>query len=261
MRDQRPALAGPVRVACVGGLDPGGQAGLAADVQMGAQLGALILPVCAARTWQSDAQFGGAVATLPDELQQVLACLPPTQAVKTGMLGNLASAAALLNWLKMQSVDVVVDPIAWSSSKGWLWQQDDPAAVRAWLVGSLLPRASAVTPNWPELAWLVGLGDGQSQPLRTLQDASDAAARLPCPVVLKGGHAPEPALVGVDWLLQGQTALQLPPHPGWTGNRRGTGCRFATALAVGLARGQSLSDAAAAAGQAVAETVTRGPAG
>lgn len=259
MRDQRPAPATYVRVACVGGLDPGGQAGLAADVQMGTQLGALILPVCAARTWQSDARFAGAAATEPAELQQVLACLPAANALKTGMLGSLSTAQALVDWLRDQTLVTVVDPIAWSSSKGWLWQQDPPDAVRSWLVGALLPLAAAVTPNWPELAWLAGMGDGQHQPLRTLQDARDAAARLPCPVVLKGGHAPDAALLGVDWLIHNDAAVQLPPHPGWTGNRRGTGCRFATALAVGLAQGQRLHDAAASAGQAVAAAVRNGP--
>lgn len=255
MRDQRPALAHRLQIACVGGLDPGGQAGLAADIQQCARLDALALPVCAARTWQSDHYFGGAVAAGPDELRAVLASLPAVHAVKTGMLASLATAKALLAWLQTQPVPLVVDPIAWSSSKGWMWPAEPPTQVRDWLCSALLPSASVVTPNWPELAWLAGRGDGQSDALGTLEAAIEAAQQLPCPVVLKGGHAPEAALLGVDWLIDANGAVQLPRHPSWTGARRGTGCRFATALAVGLARGESVYEAAALAGQSVAAAV------
>lgn len=258
MRESRPMSSAPQRILCVGGLDPGGQAGLAADLTMCDRLGAVGLPVCAARTWQSDASFGGAALTSADELAAVFRLLPPPVAIKTGMLGSPEAGEALLTWLGGRTLPLVVDPIGWSSSGGWLWPGYPPERVRRWLLERLLPQATAVTPNWPELAWLCGVGDGRSQPFADLDAAASAAQGLPCRVVLKGGHAPA-AWLGHDVLLSGGSFQPLPSHPLWQGTRRGTGCRFATALAVGLGGGASLFEAAAKAGAAVAAAVSELP--
>ena len=92
-----------------------------------------------------------------------------------------------------------------------------------------------LTPNVSELAWLCG----QAALPQSVQAVRELAATL-CAlgfaaVVVKGGHLPG---VPVDLLVQPHRVLQ------WTGTRlprrvtqRGTGCRFASTLATGLARG------------------------
>ena len=112
----------------------------------------------------------------------------------------------------------------------------------------LLPHARVVTPNWPELAWLVGM------PLATRSEAEAALRLLPCAAVLKGGHAPD-GMRGVDLVWNGQATVELQPLEFWRKSPRGTGCRFATALGIELARGKSLLDSASAAKATVAQLV------
>lgn len=240
-----------IAVAVIGGLDPGGQAGLAADLAMGQRLGARVLPVCAARTAQSDNVWHGAWLASASELAAALACLPMVQVAKTGMLGSTELGNVLLDWLRPLQLPLVVDPLARTSSGGWLWPTETPALVRDWLLTTLLPAATVVTPNWLELAWLSGQTPAE---LATLDAALAAAQQLPCAVVLKGGHAPPP-WHGRDWVVSQGQVVALPDHPRWQGERRGTGCRFATALAVHLAVGQDLPTAAAQAGADVAAAV------
>jgi len=248
------SVAKRVTVAVIGGLDPGGQAGLAADLAMGQRLGARLLPVCAARTAQSDRAWHGAWLASAPELTASLACLPVVHAVKTGMLGSTELGSVLLEWLRPLQVPLVVDPLARTSSGGWLWPTESPEAVRQWMRTTLLPAATVATPNWLELAWLSGQAPAE---LATLDAALAAAQRLPCAVVLKGGHAPAP-WHGRDWVVNQQQVVALPDHPRWEGEHRGTGCRFATALAVRLARGEALATAAAHAGADVAAAVLAG---
>jgi hydroxymethylpyrimidine/phosphomethylpyrimidine kinase len=175
-------------------------------------------------------------------------------AVKTGMLGSTELGTVLLDWLRPLRVPLVVDPLAKTSSGGWLWPTESPEQVRHWILTALLPAATVATPNWLELAWLSGRAPAD---LATLDAALAAAQQLPCAVVLKGGHAPSP-WHGRDWVVNQGQVVALPDHPRWQGERRGTGCRFATALAIGLAAGEDLPTAAAHAGAAVAAAVTAG---
>jgi len=245
-------------VVCWGGLDPGAQAGLAADLEAAHGLGAQARLVLTARTAQADGRWIQAWAVADDEVRTVSAGLdlPAHFAVKTGMLATLANLRQCLAFCRTHSASpLVVDPLWQSSSGGWLWLDPLPE-VRAALLHELLPIASVVTPNWLELQWLAG------STLSDLGQVGKALAALPCPAVLKGGHAPD-ALRGIDWVWDGSTLTPIAPDKTWlqaAGRRqgvRGTGCRFATALAVGLANGQTLLQATAAAKTAVAAYALR----
>lgn len=242
------ATASTVTLVACGGLDPGGRAGLAADLQVAWLRGVRALPVLTARTAQNDHRFLSAWPTPPAELAAVLdgLALPPGPVVvKTGMLGSLANAQLVRDWALRHGLPLVLDPVCASTSGGALWQES-PAEVRAWLWRGLLPHATCVTPNWPELAWLC------DEPIDTLEAALAAQQRLPCPSVLKGGHATEGGR-GVDRVWDGTHLTELAPAPGWPGPRRGTGCRYASALAIAWAQGAALADAAA---QAKADVLT-----
>ncbi|MFZ4578572.1 MAG: bifunctional hydroxymethylpyrimidine kinase/phosphomethylpyrimidine kinase [Myxococcota bacterium] len=237
-----------------GGLDPGGQAGLAADLQACRYAGASPRVVLTARTSQNDTRF---LAAWPVDAAETAAVargldLGPAGAtsgvaVKTGMLATIANARTCLEFCASSGgPPLVVDPIAHASSGGWMWPGEAEADVLQTLRRSLLPAAAVVTPNWPELAWLAGT------PLPVSPQQAEIALRtLPCAAVLKGGHAPEPWL-GVDWVWDGRSLEPLAPEANWPGPTRGTGCRFATVLAVGLARGTPLRLAAREAQRAVA---------
>ncbi|MBI5611150.1 MAG: bifunctional hydroxymethylpyrimidine kinase/phosphomethylpyrimidine kinase [Deltaproteobacteria bacterium] len=249
-------------VLLVGGLDPGGQAGLAADLEVCALRGAQGRPVVAARTAQSDGKWYGAWPTAPAEfaatLDAALAGSCP-RAGKTGMLATLETAQHIARTATERRIALVVDPLLRTTSGGWMWQDPAPEGepdgygsdtaqprVRSMFWNDLLPACAVVTPNWPELAWLV------DAPLATdLDEALAQAQHLPCPVLLKGGHAPL-AWRGQDFVIAGGAVHPLPSKLGWPprpdgtpSNLRGTGCRLATALAIELAKGTPLLPAAA----------------
>ncbi len=235
-------------VLLVGGLDPGGQAGLAADLEVCALQGVLGRPVVTARTAQTDRKWLGAWPTALAELETTLAAALADgrpRACKTGMLGSLATARLVARAVAGHPMPLVVDPLLSTTSGGWLWGDEPHADVRAMFLHELLPACAVVTPNWPELAWLA------EAPLATdLGEAEAQARRLPCPVLLKGGHAPERWL-GQDFLFADGQFHPLSNKIGWPPladgaprNLRGTGCRLATAVAVGLAKGMTLPSAA-----------------
>lgn len=227
-----------------GGLDPGGRAGLAADLQMADTLGAIPRIVLTARTAQSDGVWRGAWATSNRERAAVVATLDLPNggvAFKSGMLATQAHARALVRLArKHPGVPLVVDPLLQTTSGGWLWTDSQPHDAAQFLRTHVLPWSQVVTPNWPELEALAG------RALTDEQEARAALARLPCAAVLKGGHAPG-RLTGVDLVWDGHAFTELPAAERWTRSPRGTGCRFATALAIELARGASLVEAAASA--------------
>jgi hydroxymethylpyrimidine/phosphomethylpyrimidine kinase len=229
-----------VSVVVVGGLDPGGGAGLLRDVATATALGAQVYAVGTAWT-QQDA--GGhrveprAPAAVGAALTQALESVRPA-AVKIGMAVGPATAAELLKALLGFAGAVVVDPVLWTSRGGPLWD-GAPAELLP-----LLRRATLVTPNATEAGALRG------QPVETADDAAAAGRHLVevqglTAVLVKGGHLTEIAGPVVDVLTTARGSARL-PHPRLTGpSPRGTGCALATAIAVELGRGAPLPDALA----------------
>ena len=227
-----------------GGLDPGGEAGLAADLQVAHALEATPRIVVTALTAQTSS-FWLAGWPVPNDYRDNVVRqfdLPPLGvAIKAGMLSTKSHAEALVRFRQEHpNAPLVVDPLEKSSSGGLMWQAEDMVELPAWLQTHVLPHTTVVTPNWPELQWLTGL------PLDTRAQAEAALRALPCPAVLKGGHAPA-QWRGVDLLWDGSTLSELQPLEIWSKSPRGTGCRFATALAIELARGKTLLESAIAA--------------
>jgi hydroxymethylpyrimidine kinase/phosphomethylpyrimidine kinase len=125
---------------------------------------------------------------------------------------------------------VVVDPVLRASDGGAL-------GATASGVARLASLATLVTPNLPEAAALTGL---------EIDDASlpGSVERLfaPTAVLLKGGHARDPAKVVDRLWSSGQVWLfERPRRPG--PEVRGTGCALATAIACALAGGAPVETA------------------
>jgi len=229
-----------VSIVVVGGLDPGGGAGLLRDVATATALGARAYAIGTAWT-QQDA---GVHRVEPREpaavgaaLAEALGSIRPA-AVKIGMAVGPATAAALVQALNGFAGAVVVDPVLATSRGGALWE-GSPAELFP-----LLRRATLVTPNAAEARALGG------RPLETAEDAAAVARQLVevrglTAVLIKGGHLPEVAGSMVDVLTTAQGSARL-PHPRLPGpSPRGTGCALATAIAIGLAHGHSLDSAVA----------------
>lgn len=229
----------PPRVLLVGGLDPSGGAGLVADLEALAAVGARGWAVATALTAQGPRGARGyEPATEGILLAQIDALLEGRerpQAVKTGMLGTGALARALADRLSeapLRRVPLVVDPVLLASSGAALLDLAGKAAADA--LYPLFALARLVTPNLPELAALTG------DEVASDEAAVRAARRLPARAVLvKGGHR---AGAPVDLLVEGRRVVRLEGRRR-RGTARGTGCRLASATAGLLARGAPLEEA------------------
>jgi hydroxymethylpyrimidine kinase/phosphomethylpyrimidine kinase len=228
-------------IVAIGGLDPSGGAGLVRDLVTAEALGASALMVATAFTTQSSRGVLGFETRAPDGLLAAIedalgtAAGRPT-AVKIGMVGEPALAAAIVAGLRSFAGPVVYDPVLAASSGGSLFRGDRAA------LGPLAARASLLTPNLAEAGLLT------DRSVTTLEDARVAARQLRAggatAVLVKGGHLEGAA---VDLLLApaGERQFSAPRVPG--ASPRGTGCALATALAVALAAGEPLDRAVAAA--------------
>jgi hydroxymethylpyrimidine/phosphomethylpyrimidine kinase len=145
---------------------------------------------------------------------------------------------------------MVVDPVLMSSSGGVLLDE----AGREALLEQLLPLATLVTPNLPEIAALLGEAVATDetaliqQGLRLLQRGGRA-------ILLKGGHGA--GADAVDLLIgAGHGAVERIGSPRVAGSSRGTGCALSAAIAAGLASGVPLPMACRKAKDYVLEMLT-----
>jgi len=244
------------RIWIFAGLDPTGHAGLLADVRTLESLGAEARGIATALTWQTDAQFGGLEPTparVVGETARFFGTEGPPDAIKVGMLGDVENLSILADIVASSPrIPVVVDPVLGASSGGSFLDLAGRRRLLAWVVRT--PQV-VLTPNWPELSTLA------RRAIRDVAGASGALASLGLHnVVLKGGHAPAP-VAGTDhvWVDGKLTEIRSARRIAHT--KRGTGCRFASALAVFLARGDSLPEAAGRAKRLVETYLLDGDAG
>jgi hydroxymethylpyrimidine/phosphomethylpyrimidine kinase len=236
--DSASATDAPV-VVVVGGVDPSAGAGLGRDLLTASDLGASVRLVGTAWTEQSRTGVRSVEARSPAAVEDAVRFAvraPAPGAVKVGMIPGPAVADALVRGLEGYAGPVIVDPVLAASSGGALWQGPRGGL---WPV---LRRATLVTPNAPEAAELSG------RPALTLADARGVAAALRAAgiesVLIKGGHlqaTPDGTVTDVLATADGERlfARQRSAGP----SPRGTGCALATAIAVELAAGRSLTAA------------------
>jgi hydroxymethylpyrimidine/phosphomethylpyrimidine kinase len=171
-------------------------------------------------------------------------------AVKTGMLASPALVEVTAERLATVAAPLVVDPVCVSKHGDPLLVESAVAAIAE----LLLPLATVVTPNLPEVERLTGLvvedRDGQRR-------AAEALLALgPTWVLVKGGHLPSDA--AVDLLTDGDTTLELATERLETVHTHGTGCTLASAIASYLALGRDVPSAVAAAKDYVTGAIAAG---
>ena len=227
-------------VLAVGGLDPTGAAGLAADVRAGEAVAAHVAPVAAALTAQNSAAVRQVLAVSPSMLRaQIEAVFEefPVTAVKTGLLPS-GGLIGIIAEILPQGLPLVIDPVLTASSGGALAASDGGGWLAA--LGRLAARAALVTPNAPEAAALLGVPPATGEDDLSRQAAA-LRARLRCPVLLKGGHVETEGEV-ID-VLAAAGGTRVFRNRRVAAERRGTGCSLATMIAAGLARGRGLEEA------------------
>jgi len=219
------------RVLAIAGSDSCGGAGIQADIKTATALGAYAMTAITAITAQ-DTTGVHAVQLIPPELvrAQIVACLDDigADAIKIGMLGSGEIVSAVADALRdrARNIPIVLDPVLVSTSGTPLL---DGNGIRL-LCEQLVPLVTLVTPNIPELAVLSS--NGRADALLAL------GARA---VLVKGGHADGEIVTDVLHRRGAVSRIERPRIG--TRHTHGTGCTYAMAIAVELAKGGSLDKA------------------
>jgi hydroxymethylpyrimidine/phosphomethylpyrimidine kinase len=222
-------------VACVltiGGLDPGGGAGILADMRAVARAGAFGAAAAAVLTVQSTSGLRSATpvarAELIAECTEVLRH-QRVRAIKVGALGSAENARAVADLLAIhRDVPAIVDTVMVPTrGRARLLEERAVSAMRE----RLLPRAALVTANAPEAEVLTG------KRVTRLDEAHDAARALLAlgarAALVKGGHLTGRRAIDVlavdDRVVELAAArLKLPPI-------HGGGCVLASLVAARIA--------------------------
>ncbi len=241
------------RILIVAGSDSSGGAGIQADIKTVTMLGGYAATAITAVTVQ-DTTGVHAVHGIPPEIivAQMRSMIDDigVDVVKLGMMGGAEVIAAVADVLRTVTVPIVLDPVMVAKGGASLLDDDAVAALM-----TLLPLATLVTPNTPELAALTGVEiEDEGDALLAAQELLGLGTRA---VLAKGGHLAGDEVV--DWLVtrNGHTRFAAPRIA--SRHTHGTGCTLASAIAVGLGRGEALVDAVAAARAYVAGAILHAP--
>jgi hydroxymethylpyrimidine/phosphomethylpyrimidine kinase len=165
-------------------------------------------------------------------------------AAKTGMLFSRELIDTVADALEGRQLPLVVDPVMVASSGAKLLRDD---AVQT-LVTRLFPLATVVTPNLQEAEVLAGASGPRRELAERIYELGAAA------VVVTGGHGDD----SVDHLFDGERHVEIRVHRHDVRSTHGAGCTHSATLAAGLAKGQTLEEAALEAARVAADAVRYG---
>jgi hydroxymethylpyrimidine/phosphomethylpyrimidine kinase len=215
------------RVLVCAGLEPAGRAGLLADLEAIRESGGLGLGVATSLTAQGARTFHSRpvpAAVVRRQIRALRELGGRIDAVKLGAVPTREHLRAIRLALRDFRGWWVVDPVT-RTSRG---QPLSTLTPREYL--RLAGARVALTPNLPELVWL-------GRDPRSLVRLGFGA------VVVKGGHAEGVRITDQVVTRAGEVRLNS-RRVHRTSSKRGTGCRFASAMAVALAEGCTPSAAA-----------------
>jgi hydroxymethylpyrimidine/phosphomethylpyrimidine kinase len=224
----------------IAGSDSSGGAGIQADLKTFAAFGVYGASVITALTAQNTSGVHGVHPVPPAfvaaQLDAVFDDLD-VKAVKIGMVAELSIVEAIAEALSRRKPEhVVLDPVMVATSGDRLLS---PEAVEG-LRKNLIPKATLLTPNLPEAAALLNESIASDEGEIGRQGKRLLAMGAPA-VLIKGGHGQ--GSESIDYLFQGAEVIALPARRLATGNTHGTGCSLSSAIAAGLAKGETLQGA------------------
>lgn len=241
----------------VAGADPSGASGVYRDVATFEALGYAGTAAITAITAQNTSRFASAepvpARTISEQIGAVFEDFD-VRAVKVGMVGGGEAIAAVRAALRRGigggrrsagggrgGTPVVVDPVVRSTTGGTLLDRESLGAYRA----SIVPLATAITPNLHELGVLAGrrlpAGAGAAAVGRAARAVVEMGAGGVVATGVRIGR-----LVG-DVVVDGTGGEPVEVTGGRApvrGSVRGSGCLHSAALAAGLASGEGLAEAA-----------------
>jgi len=225
------------RVLSIAGSDSGGGAGIQADLKTFAALGVYGMTALTALTAQNT-QGVQAIHAIPSaflksQIESVCDDIG-VDAVKIGML-HTPEMVEVVAWAmdRYQWSNVILDPVMVATSGDRLINEETVEGI----VRELFPRVSLITPNLDEVQVLLGyMPMAQEDLMRAAKDLQGMGAKA---VLVKGGHLPGEMVV--DVYLGADQHIQVFKSPRIHSlNVHGTGCTLSSAIAAGLAKGQSM---------------------
>lgn len=241
------------------GADPGGGAGMQADIQAVAAQGAHPLSVITALTVQDNDRVYAVQPVAAEFVRRQAQALIDKigvagsthggsdgrddrgggiAAIKIGIAGNRANAEAIADLIRMlrarhPDLPVVLDPVLASGHGDALATENALQPVDV-----LLEVATLVTPNLPEAAKLCG---GIASP-----EAQAQSLLRRCPhVLLKGGHGTGDEVINRWFTRDARQTRRDWRTPRLAGEFHGTGCTLASAIAALLATGHPMEESIA----------------
>lgn len=224
----------------IAGSDSGGGAGIQADLKTFSALGVFGTSAITALTAQNTRGVFAVEAPSPAfvaaEISVVLDDFD-VRAIKSGMLYSAEIVAAVADCLaKRPDVPLILDPVMVATSGDALIRQDAVALV----IERLFPRATLITPNLQEAAFLTGLSPAVGLAEMEAQ-ARALIARGAAAVLMKGGHGEGSEAIDLLVTAGAIKAFSAPRID--TRNTHGTGCSLSAAIAAFIARGFPLVEA------------------
>jgi hydroxymethylpyrimidine/phosphomethylpyrimidine kinase len=234
------------RVLVIAGSDSGGGAGIQADIKAITAFGCHAMTAITAITAQNTLGVSDVLVLEPAlVVAQIDAVLTDigADAIKIGMIGSPAIAEAVADRLSRADarVPLVFDPVMVATSGATLADEATIAAFER-----LMALATLVTPNLPELALLSPEGP------------EALATRTHAAVLAKGGHGEGERLIDRLVRVDGSSETWIDDRID-TRHTHGTGCTLASAIAAGLAKGERLDAAVAAARRYVRAAILASP--
>ncbi len=235
---EKPGSAPPIALT-IAGSDSGGGAGIQADLKTFSAFGVYGASIITALTAQNSVGVQGVHAVPPDfiGMQFDSVCTDfEVASAKIGMLATVEVIEVVAGKLEEHALArVVLDPVMVAKSGDRLLAPD----ARGALVARLFPLAEVITPNTEEACDILEIGK-----IENLEQMKKAARALheqgaKC-VLLKGGHITDGA---VDILFDGENEIALAGRRIDTPHTHGTGCTLSSAIAAGLAMGDSTIEA------------------
>lgn len=220
----------------IAGSDSCGGAGIQADIKtmtaMGVYASCCICAITAQNTTGVKAILEVEEDFVKKQLDSVFSDIFP-DAVKIGMLSNSSIIEAVSEELTLyKAKNIVVDPVMVSTS-GHKLLADDAITT---LQNKLLREGIVTTPNIPEAEVLSGIN------IKSSDDMVNAAKiiheKFGCTVLVKGGHGIDET--ARDYLYNSNISRWYESRKIDTNNTHGTGCTLSSAIASGLAKGESI---------------------
>ncbi|MCX9082410.1 MAG: bifunctional hydroxymethylpyrimidine kinase/phosphomethylpyrimidine kinase [Candidatus Methanoperedens sp.] len=232
----------------IAGVDPGGGAGIAADLKTFAALGVhgtcIITSVTAQNTQGVLNSYDLPVSFIKEQFDAVTSDIK-IDCVKTGMLSSPEIVRAVSELIKREKLPLVIDPVMNAEAGGNLLKKE---AVKVF-IEDLLPLSEIITPNVSEAQRLSGMK------IRNIPDARKAARKISelgaKAVIITGGH-----LKGTDILYSGGE-FSLIEGTLIEGGTHGSGCTHSAAITAELSKGTNLIEAAHRAKEFVEQAIAR----